>query len=113
MLADGVVLLHFLWILFLIFGALAGRSIRWVKVLHLGALIYSLALQGFGWTCPLTVLEVWLRAAQTTASDYRGGFIRHYVERIVYLDLPPRSILLGTLLVVTVSLWIYFRPEKK
>ncbi len=113
MLADSVVLLHFLWIVFLIVGAWPGYYLRWVKYLHLGALTFSLMLQGFGWICPLTYLEVWLRRQQTPASGYRGGFIQHYVERIVYLDVPPRGILLGTLLVVAITVWVYVRPRKK
>lgn len=113
MLADSVVLLHFLWIAFLIFGALAGYYLRWVKVLHLGALIFSLMLQYFGWICPLTYLEVWLRQRQTPESGYSGSFIQHYVEKIVYPDMPPRVVLLGTLCVVAISAWVYFLPRKK
>lgn len=112
MLAEAVVLLHFLWIVFLIFGALAGHYLRWVKFLHLGALAYSLLLQGFGWVCPLTTLEVWLRRGQAPASGYGGGFIQHYVGKIVYLDVPPGYILLGTLCVAAFSAWVYLRPEK-
>ena len=113
MLAEAVVFLHLLWILFLIFGALAGRYLRWVKILHLGGLIYSLLLQGCGWICPLTTLEVWLRQRQAPASVYGGGFIQHYVEKIVYLDAPPGYILLGTLCVLAFSAWIYWRPGKQ
>lgn len=113
MLADGVVFLHLLWILFLIFGAFVGYRLRWVKFLHLGALGFALALQVFGWICPLTLLEVWLRHRQSPASGYGGGFIQHYVEKIVYPGLPPWLILLGSLCVVAVSTWVYWRPGKK
>ncbi len=113
MLADSVVLLHFLWIVFLIFGALAGYYLRWVKYLHLGSLVFSLLLQGFGWICPLTILEVWLRQQQTPGGGYRGGFIQHYVEKIVYLDVPAWVILVGTLVVVAITVWVYLRPRKK
>ena len=112
MLAEAVVFLHLLWILFLIFGALAGRYPRWVKILHLGGLIYSLLLQGCGWICPLTTLEVWLRQRQAPASGYGGGFMQYYAGKIVYLDVAPGHILLGTLCVLAFSGWLYLRPGK-
>jgi hypothetical protein len=113
MLADSVVVLHLLWIVFLIFGAIPGYFFRWVKYVHLGALAFSIVLQLFGWICPLTHLEVWLRRQRAPASTYSGGFIRHYVEKIVYVDISPPLILLGTLLVVAISLSVYFRAAKK
>ena len=113
MLADLVVVLHFLWILFLIFGAIPGHYLRWARNLHLAALGYSLALQVFGWRCPLTHLENWLRHAYRPETAYSGGFIRHYIERLVYTDLPPPLILAGSLLVTAVSLWVYFRPAAR
>ncbi len=54
--ADLVVVIHLLWILFIIFGALIGRRIIWVKWLHIGALAFSVVLQIFQWICPLTYL---------------------------------------------------------
>ena len=113
MLADSVVLLHFLWIVFLIVGAWPGYYLHWVKYLHLGALTYSLMLQVFGWICPLTALEAWLRQRQSPEGNYHGGFIQHYVEKIVYLDVSPRYILAGTLAVVAITAWVYLRPIKK
>jgi hypothetical protein len=105
--ADGVVLLHLLWIVFLIGGAWPGRRRPWVKWTHLAALGFSVALQVFGWVCPLTHVEAWLRAAGG-AQPYEGTFIRHYLERLVYVELPPPAILLGTLIVIGVTLWLYF-----
>jgi len=104
--ADLVVLIHLLWILFLIFGAIPGARRAWVKWTHLGALAYSVALQAFGWVCPSTHLEAWLRAAGGAAA-YEGTFIRHYLETIVYAQLPPNAIFLGTLIVIGVTLWVY------
>lgn len=111
LLADAVVVFHLLWILFLIFGALLGRRIVWVKWLHLGALSYSLAMQAFQWVCPLTVIEVWLRRAHDPTGGYAGGFIGHYVQRLVYAPIPPALLFVATLLVVACTLWVYFGPR--
>lgn len=111
LLADLVVVLHLLWIVFLIFGALLGRRVAWVKWLHLGALTYSLAMQAFSWICPLTLIEVWLRRAQDPDAAYVGGFIGHYAQHLVYAPVPAALLFLGTLLVVAVSVWVYFHPR--
>lgn len=110
--ADAVVALHLLWIVFLIAGAAGGVRWPWVKWTHLAALVFSVLLQAFGWVCPLTHLEAWLRAAGG-AAPYEGTFIRHYLELLVYASLPPTAILLGTLLVIAISLWAYFRPRRR
>jgi hypothetical protein len=105
--ADLVVLIHLLWIVFLIFGALPGRRWVWVKWTHLGSLAFSVLLQLFGWVCPITYLEAWLRTAGG-AQPYEGTFIRHYLESVVYATLPANAIFIGTLVVIGVSLWLYF-----
>jgi hypothetical protein len=110
--ADAVVLLHLLWIVFLILGALPGRHWTWVKWLHLTSLAFSIALQVFRWICPLTYLEVWLRTLGG-AQPYEGTFIRHYVEQIVYAEIPRVALLTGTLVIVAFSIWMYFAPKKK
>lgn len=111
-LADAVVFLHLAWILFLILGAWPGARWRWVKWTHLAALAFSLALQSFNWVCPLTHLEAWLRRTGG-ATPYEGTFIRHYLEGLVYATLPPAFLMAGTLLVVAITLRVYFgrRPS--
>jgi hypothetical protein len=108
--ADAVVVLHLLWIAFLILGAIPGSRWRWVKWWHLAALAFSIALQSFHWICPLTHLEAWLRT-QGGAQPYEGTFIRHYVEQIVYAEIPRGALFAGTLIVVALSLWLYLRPR--
>lgn len=107
-LADAVVVLHLLWILFLILGAMPGRRIRWVRWLHLSALAFSINLQLMRGVCPLTHLEVWLRR-RSGGGDYTGSFLGHYAERLVYTRIDPVWLLAGTLLVVAATLWTYWR----
>jgi len=110
-LADIVVATHFLWILFLIFGAIPGRRIRWVRILHICSLIFSVLLQLNNWICPLTHLEVWLRAK--SGWTYSGGFIQHYIEKLVYLEAPRWTIFAGTVMVIMVTIWIYWRAFRQ
>lgn len=108
--ADALVVLHLFWIVFLILGALPGSHWPWVKWTHLGALAFSIALQVFGWICPLTHIEVWLRSLGG-AQPYEGTFIRHYIEQVVYAEIPRGALLIGTLVVVAWSWWLYRRPR--
>ncbi|MEJ2697302.1 MAG: DUF2784 domain-containing protein [Candidatus Sulfobium sp.] len=111
-LADAVVMVHFFWILFLIFGAVPGVRWKAVKIIHVSGLAFAVVIQAFGWYCPLTDLEVWLRSKQNPSATYTGSFIVHYAEKLVYIELPPTVILAGTVLVVCFSAWMYLRSRR-
>ena len=65
-LADLVTLLHFCWILFIIFGFILALK-RWkIAILHLVGLIYAFVLNIKGLYCPLTYLENYLRRFRST-----------------------------------------------
>ena len=77
MLADGVFLLHALIVLFNAGGLLliyVGGPLGWAWVRHRGFRIAHISLMGlvtveaiFGVTCPLTLLEDWLRSVAVLA----------------------------------------------
>ncbi len=81
--ADLVVLIHFAFIVFVVFGGLLARRWRWIPWLHLPAVVWSILLETCGWICPLTPLENWLRLA-ANASEYSRGFVEQYVLPLVY-----------------------------
>lgn len=96
-LADAVLLLHAAVVVFVV-GALllvvAGRlrGWRWVhqrgfRLLHLGAIGVVVAQAWLGATCPLTTLESWLRV-QAGVPGYGGGFVAHWVSRLLFWDAP-------------------------
>ena len=102
LLADCAVLIHFLWILFLVFGAIWGRRRAVIKVLHLAGLAFAFVLHLFSLVCPLTHVEVYFRALADPRAAYSGSFIIYYVNRLIYIALPPIF-----LLIVTVALCIF------
>ena len=112
-LADSVVFIHFLWILFLIFGALWGARNVVVKVFHISGLVFALIIQAVDWYCPLTHLEIWLRAKSNPLATYKGSFIVHYVERIVYVDISHGLIVVLTILLSGFNVWFYLVRGKK
>ncbi len=111
--ADLVVLIHLLWIAFIIGGAVIGRRIGWVRWLHVGALTFSILLQLFRWICPLTFLEVWLRRQADPTAAYPGDFLAHYAQRLVYLPAPPEAVFFATVVIVSLSAWAYWPCSRR
>jgi hypothetical protein len=109
--ADIAVLVHFLWIVFLLFGAFLGVRYRAVKLLHLAGLGYAVVLNLFGWYCPLTHLELWARLRHDPSLAYTGSFIIHYLEDLIYVSLPRSSLLVLTILVCGFNAWYYLRKS--
>ncbi len=112
-LADIVVVTHLLWIFFLIVGAYWGRKRRTIMVAHGAGLVFAVVSQIFGWYCPLTHLEIWLAAKVNTALAYPGSFLAHYAEKLIYINVTPAIIFVFTLVLVGVTVWIYWRAFKK
>lgn len=108
-LADAVVLVHFLWIVFLFLGGLWGRRNRPVRILHISGLVLAFGVQATGWYCPLTYLEVYLRAKADPSGGYAGSFIARYAEEIVYIDLSRGLIFAATVGLCAFNAWLYLR----
>jgi len=81
--ADAVVLVHLLFILFVLFGGLLVLRWRWVMALHLPAVAWGAAVEFLHLYCPLTPLENQLRQA-AGQQGYDGGFIEHYLIPLIY-----------------------------
>ena len=111
-LADIVVFIHFLWILFLFFGSIWGVRDKIVMIIHLSGLLLAILLQILKLYCPLTHLEFWLRSKHDPALAYAGSFIIHYVERLVYLELSGTMVLAVTVFLCLFNLWVYLRMRK-
>ncbi len=81
--ADGVVVLHFLFIIFAVAGGWLLFVRRWVLWFHLPAVIWAVLIEWKGWICPLTPLENFFRR-QAHLSSYEEGFIAHYLLPVLY-----------------------------
>ena len=83
--ADAVVVVHLLFIGFVVFGSFL--TWRWPKVawVHIPVAVYGVLVEFIGFTCPLTPLENYLRH-RAGETGYHGGFIAHYLVRVIY---PP------------------------
>lgn len=120
MLADAVLTLHFAIVLFITAGlaliwlgaALNWRwvRVRWLRALHLGAIGFVALESAVGVACPLTVWEAALRHQQPAR-----GFIQHWVQRLMYYDLPLWVFTLAYLLFAAAVLatWWAVPPRKR
>ncbi len=84
-LADLVLLIHFTFILFVVFGGFTVLKLRRIIYYHIPAALWGAVIEITGWVCPLTPLEIELRV-RAGSGFYTGGFIDHYLTPIVY---PP------------------------
>ena len=105
-LAVAALLLHLLWLAWVALGWLATRRRPLLRWLHIASLIYGILIEIFRWPCPLTLLEVeFSRRAGRTA--YREPFLVHYLEKIIYPDLPEAMVTAGAVAVCAGILLIY------
>jgi hypothetical protein len=82
-LADLVFVVHFAFVLFVVFGGLL--ALRWPRVawVHVPVALYGAVIEFVGFICPLTPLEVWLRRLGGEAG-YEGGFVERYITAALY-----------------------------
>ena len=80
--ADLIVLIHFAFILFVMFGGFLVMKWRWIICLHLPTVVWGILIEFFGWICPLTTWENQLR--RHNGGEYSTGFIEHYIIPLIY-----------------------------
>lgn len=83
LLADAVLVVHFLFIVFVVGGGFL--ALRWPRLawVHLPCAVWGAWIELAGWVCPLTPLENSLRRRAGEAG-YEGGFIENYLLEVVY-----------------------------
>ena len=123
--ADAVLTLHFAVVLFVaggLFLIVVGNlsSWRWVnslwfRFLHLAAIAVVVAEAWLGITCPLTTLEMWLRAQSGAgiAANYSESFIGHWLQRLLFYSAPPWVFVLAYTVfgALAIAVWFRFPPE--
>ena len=107
-LAVFVLFLHALFIVWIVFGAFVTRfrpALRW---LHIASLIWGILTELLPWSCPLTVLEKWLEA-KAGVQPYQGGFLLHYMDKLVYPDISATVLTVAGVVVCVLNLALYGR----
>ncbi|MDD5328640.1 MAG: DUF2784 domain-containing protein [Sulfuricella sp.] len=118
-LADAILAVHFLFVLFVAGGLPAiwvgaARGWRWVRnrrfrIAHLGAILFVSAESLAGIACPLTVWEDLLRDTGPAA----GSFMQRWIGRLLYHNLPEWAFAIAYALfaLLTLATWRAIRPR--
>lgn len=81
--ADIILIIHFLFIIFVIFGAFLFFVAKKIVFIHIPAIIWGSYIELTHSICPLTYLENWfLQKAYLTT--YSESFIQRYLAPIIY-----------------------------
>jgi hypothetical protein len=100
--------LHAFFIVWVVFGALLTRSRPILRWLHIVSLIWGILTELTPWPCPLTLLENWLEQ-KAGVEPYQGGFLLHYLDKLVYPDISATALTVAGVIVCTFNLAIYGR----
>lgn len=115
-LADGVLVLHLLFILFVVLGGLLVLRWHWLAIAHLPAAIWGAFVELTGRGCPLTAIEnsfLW----QAGEAGYSEGFIQHYLMPVIYphgLTRDIQFILAGIVIGINLAVygWLIYQRRK-
>lgn len=124
LLADLIVVIHFVWIIFMLLGFLLTLQAFFYKkaffdwfrfrIIHLIGIFYISLLSILGNYCPLTILENFLRSRYELNLVYPGSFIIHYLERLVYPAVNPLIIQIPTAFIAVFTILVFIiRPPRK
>ena len=119
--ADLLLLIHLIFVLFVVFGQvliLLGKPLRWrwvrnpwFRILHLIAIGVVVVQSWIGIICPLTNWEMTFRERAGDAV-YSGSFIAHWLNKILYYRAPSWvfTVCYTVFGVIVVASWFWVRP---
>ncbi len=123
-LADAILLVHFLFVCFVVFGLLAiylGYFLNWAwvrnrlfRITHLIAIGIVVLQAWLGVICPLTTWEMALREEAGTAV-YSGSFVQHWLQSLLYYTAPDWvfTVLYTAFAALVLASWFVVRPSPK
>jgi len=105
--ADVVLVAHFLFALFAVFGGFLALVDRRAMLVHIPVVLWSSVVNLANWTCPLTPLEKNLRKLAGQQA-FEGSWIQNYIEPLVRpLGMPRRMELIAGVSIVGWNAIVY------
>ncbi len=120
--ADAILLLHVLFVAFVVLGLVSifiGNALKWswirnpwFRLVHLVAIGVVVVQAWLGLVCPLTAIEMALRARAGMVT-YSGTLVSYWLERILYFQAPPWVFIVCYTLFAAAVLasWFWIRPR--
>lgn len=105
-LATIVLFVHAAFIAWVAVGSLTTRTRPLLRWFHLAALCWAILVETLPWTCPLTFLENWLEA-RAGVEPYQGGFLLHYLDKLVYPDVSYTLLTVAAVSVCCANFFVY------
>ena len=122
-LSDIIVIVHLIWIAFMLYGfALTVRGFwrpafwdRWLfRSIHLAGILFVAAMPLLGRLCPLTIWEYRLRSHYFPGQEHTGSFIIDWIDKLIYPNVPLAVVLAPTFAIAAFTLIMYvIRPPRK
>lgn len=122
-LADLIMVVHFVWVLFVLLGFILTLAGFWWKKffdkwlfrsIHVAGILLVGVIAAWGKLCPLTLWENALREKYNPVSAYEGSCIIYYVQKLLYPDINPLVIRTVTTFVTLFSIIIFIiKPPEK
>lgn len=111
------VIIHFLFILFVIGGGFLAYKGKFIRGLHLSAVIWAVYAEiSPGVICPLTTIENYF-GYHAGLATYKEDFITRYLIPVIYQENVPNTIQLTLVILVIlinlVAYLLYFRKKLK
>jgi hypothetical protein len=101
-----ILVVHLLWLAMIIFGALWTRGRPTWTALHILALLWGIVVEVGPWPCPLTLAEQYFEG-RAGLPAYQNSFLPHYLDAIVYPNLPYWIVASAGVAVCALNLAIY------
>jgi hypothetical protein len=92
LLTQFTVIIHLVFILFVVVGGFFAHKKRWIKIVHLSAVVWAVYAElSSGVVCPLTTIENYF-GYRTGLSTYEEDFITRYLIPIIYQESLTRNV---------------------
>jgi len=113
-LATFTLIIHFLFIVYVILGGLLFFIKPWTIYFHIPAFLYGVYVEFTQSICPLTYLENFF-LSKAILTTYSISFIQKYLYAIIYpINLTTKfQIILGTTLIVINAIIYWFIIKRK
>ena len=107
-LATATLLLHALFVLWVVAGALLTKGRPVLSWIHIGSLLWGIFIELMPVSCPLTTLENWLES-QAGVQPYQNGFLLHYLDALVYPNVSGTLLMMAGVALCVLNLAVYAR----